>query len=511
LVVRRRRLVWALVSVGTLAAGLVAAFLLARPAVPTIELAPLVSDGMVLQRDTVVTLTGRARPSWPVVVSGSWGHAATTRADAQGAWRARLRTTGAGGPYRMIVWSGDTRVVGDVWIGETWLCSGQSNMAITFRTAHPAETADVPPLPPIQLFNVGLAIADSPQKTCAGKWTPAKPDTVAGFSAACWHFGRALHDALGVPVGLVAAAASGIDIEGWTSERGLLEVPEMAAEVETRRRLQTGVTVAGGWRPGLFFNAMIAPLAPYTLRGVVWYQGEANISRAAQYARLFPAMIRDWRTWFEQDLPFGFVQLPAFSGYPWKGALAELRDAQRRTLAVPNTHMIVTLDIANPRDIHSVDKAVVGRRLADWALASLYGRTDRPASGPLFRSVQFGPAGARVFFDHADGGLVAATSPLTGFELAGEDRKFHPAWSVVENGKAVLVRSAQVPHPVAVRYAWSDAPNSSLKNQAGLPASPFRSDNWPGVTDQATWQSSLQAHSATADPDATADPRAPAP
>jgi sialate O-acetylesterase len=497
--VRRVGLLGALFLVGGL--GLTAALWVARPAEPTIALAPLISDGMVLQRDTTVTITGHARPGWPVVVSGSWGDATAIRADEHGAWRARLRTRSAGGPYRLIVWSGDTRVVGDVWVGETWLCSGQSNMAITFATAHPGEAPDLPSSTPIQLFTVGLAIADAPQETCQGRWVPATAESVGRFSAACWHFGRTLQSTLDVPIGLVAAAASGTDIEGWTSERGLLAVPEMAAEVEARRRTQTGVTVAGGWRPGLFFNAMIAPLAPYTLRGVVWYQGESNVARAAQYARLFPAMIRDWRAWFERDLPFGFVQLPGFRGWPWQGAGAELRDAQRRTLALPDTHMVVTLDIANDRDIHSTDKAILGRRLADWALARFYGHPERPVSGPLFRTIQWQPGGARLLFDFAEGGLVAATNPLTGFELAGEDRTFHPAWSVIA-GEAVLVRSPQVPKPVAVRYGWSDAPTASLRNKAGLPASPFRTDDWAGVTDQATWRSTLGAHSATPDPNA---------
>jgi len=441
--------------------------LVAQRARGTIELAPLVSDGMVLQRDSRVTIAGRARAGWPVVVSGTWGDATVTRADEHGRWRARLRTRGAGGPYHLLVWAGDSKAVNDVWIGETWLCSGQSNMAFTLRETEPGEPIDLPRTP-IRLFNVGLSIADTPQETCTGKWVAASADTAADFSAACWYFGRALQVALDVPIGLVAAAASGTDIEGWTSERGLLEVPEMAAEIEVRRRTQTGVTVAGGWRPGLFFNAMIAPLAPYTFGGVAWYQGEANIPRAAQYARLFPAMIRDWRAWFERELPFAFVQLPGFTKYRPHGAIAELREAQRGALALPHTGMVVSIDLGDNKDIHSPSKAIIGLRLAGWALSELYGRTDRPASGPIYRAMQIKPWGIQILFDHTDGGLEAASQPLVGFEMAGADRKFYAAWAVI-SGHMVIVRSPRVPAPVAVRYAWDEAPTASLRNRAGLP------------------------------------------
>jgi sialate O-acetylesterase len=447
-----------------------------------IELAPLVQDGMVLQRDSRVTITGHARPSWPVVVSGTWGDVATTRSDAAGAWRAQLRTPDAGGPYRVVVWAGDTKVVHDVWIGETWLCSGQSNMAMSVREATPTEAVP-PPGAPIHLFAVGLAIASEPQTGCAGQWLPATPERIGDFSALCWHFGRELHDALGVPIGLISAAASGVDIEGWTSDAALRSIPEMESRIEERNRTQTGVSIEGGWRPGLFFNAMIAPLAPYGMRGVVWYQGEANVPRAAQYAQIFPVMIADWRKWFGQDLAFGFVQLPGYERERPLGAIAELRDAQRKTLAVPGTGMVVSIDTSDATNIHGSDKHVVGRRLATWALGTLYGRTDVEPSGPLYRGMQVLPTGIELSFDFTDGGLVG-TTPLTGFEIAGEDRVFRAAFATIE-GDVVLVRSPQVPRPVAVRYGWENAPAASLRNRAGLPAAPFRTDDWPGITDGA--------------------------
>jgi sialate O-acetylesterase len=227
---------------------------------------------------------------------------------------------------------------------------------------------------------------------------------------------------------------------------------------------------------------MIAPLAPYTMRGVVWYQGEANVPRPAQYAKIFPVMIADWRKWFGQDLAFGFVQLPGYARMPWPGAIAELRDAQRKALAVPGTGMVVSIDTSDGKDIHGTDKRVLGERLANWALATIHGRTDVQASGPLYRGMQIKPWGIEVTFDHTGGGLVATTKPLTGFEIAGEDRVFRPALAAI-NGDTVIVRSVEVPKPVAVRYAWVNAPAASLRSRAGLPAAPFRTDDWPDVTD----------------------------
>jgi sialate O-acetylesterase len=443
-----------------------------------LELMALASDGMVLQRDTTVSITGRARPGWPVVLVGTWGGVTVTRADNVGAWQASLHTRGAGGPYRMLVWAGGVRVVHDVWLGETWLCSGQSNMAIPIAEDDPRVTLDVPASPPIQLFTVPLAAADTPQAGCPGSWITARHETARDFSAVCWHFGRALQAALGVPIGLVTAAASGVDIVGWTSQRTLASFPDDLLAYQNASVEPEPVSAILTPRPSLFFNGMIAPLAPYTFRGVAWYQGEADVGHAERYARLFPAMIGDWREWFGRRLPFGFVQLPGFAGYRPHGAISELREVQRRTLAVPDTDMIVSIDLGDGHDIHGASKPAIGLRLASWALGRLYGRTDIPDSGPLFRAMNIKSGGLEVEFDHAEGGLVATTNPVVGFELAGEDHAFHHAWAVVSRDR-VVVRSPRVPNPIAVRYAWDDIPVSAITNLAGLPASPFRSDDTP--------------------------------
>jgi sialate O-acetylesterase len=603
--------------VAVVALGLVG-WALARHAAGSLVLAPLVADGMVLQRDTSATVAGRTLPGWPVLVVGTWGTVDVVRAAADGTFRATLRSRGPGGPHRLLVWAGATAVVRNVFVGEVWLCSGQSNMEQTVEQAAPSVTPDVPSDPPIRLFTVGLAIADTPQASCRGRWQPASVETVRAFSAVCWHFGRALHDALGMPIGLVAASAGGTEIELWTSERGLRTVPEIAAELdragaahtvaaaapsidatpsapppEPGETTSTGPTQAPSTTPStapppepgvtpstapppepgvttstasppapaeatpptpaaadapppapssppsesvvapeplpaaspaaraetpdtpalpsnvpadarrrfgpppkqwhaLLWNAMIAPLVPYTFAGVVWYQGEANVARAAQYARVFPAMIRDWRAAFDRDLPFGFVQLPVYGGYRPRGLMPELRDAQRRALATPNTGMVVAIDLGDPKDVHAADKAVVGARLAAWALRSVYGRGDVADAGPLYRAMRVEGPRVRVFFDHATGGLVAPPIPIGAFELAADDRQWKPALAEIQ-GDTVVVRSPWVERPVAVRFAWADVPVLTIRNRAGLPASPFRSDDWPGITDGSTWRATRPA------------------
>jgi sialate O-acetylesterase len=418
----------------TLVALVILAWGLARHLAGSLVPAPLVADGMVLQRDTTATIAGRALPGWPVLVIATWGAGGVARAGADGAFRVTLRTRGPGGPHRLLIWAGAAAMVRDVFVGETWLCSGQSNMEQTVEQFDPTATPDVPSGPPIRLFTVGLAIAETPQATCRGRWQDASTETVRGFSAVCWHFGRTLQHALDVPIGLVAASAGGTEIEMWTSERGLHTVPEIAAELDRAAAERAAATEA---RPpaettppradatpsapppssaeqpaaapspspaapvastdpapppapadardpyvppearqrfgpppkqwhALLFNAMIAPLAPYPFRGVVWYQGEANVARAAQYARVFPAMIRDWRIAFDRDLPFGFVQLPVFGGYRPRGLMPELRDAQRRALATPGTGMVVAIDLGTPTDVHAPTRRS-SARLAAWA------------------------------------------------------------------------------------------------------------------------------------------------
>ncbi|MBN2180890.1 MAG: hypothetical protein JW715_03165 [Sedimentisphaerales bacterium] len=236
--------------------------------------------------------------------------------------------------------------------------------------------------------------------------------------------------------------------------------------------------------PARLYNAMLAPLVPYGIKGAIWYQGESNADRAYQYRKLFAAMIRDWRrAWNIGDFPFYFVQLANYmqrKAEPENSAWAELREAQQMTLSLPHTGMAVIIDVGNPNDIHPRDKQTVGKRLALIAQAKDYGRNVE-YSGPVYSSMAVEDGRIRLNFEHADSGLVAKDGPLTGFAIAGADRKFHWADASIE-GKTIVVKSDKVAVPVAVRYAWADNPACNLYNGAGLPASPFRTDNWPGIT-----------------------------
>ncbi len=450
------------------------------------------------------------------------GRQAQTTADENGKWAVSLKPLEYGGPFTLRVTGHNSIVVRDVLVGEVWVCSGQSNMQMAVASVNNAkkEIAEAD-YPSIRLFTVPRRVAARPLSDTTGNWTACSPETVPGFSAVGYFFGRELHKALGVPVGLIHTSWGGTPAEAWTSRPALEAVGELKqlvddldkriisypkaladyhkAHAEWEKAAQKakaeGAKVppepkapqdpnASPWRPAGLFNGMISPLIPFAIRGAIWYQGESNASRAWQYRTLFPTMIRDWRKhWGQGDFPFLFVQLANFKArksQPAESAWAELREAQLMTLALPNTGMAVIIDIGEANNIHPKNKQDVGKRLAAWALGTTYGK-DVVISGPIYDSMTIEGNRIRMRFKHVDGGLVAKGGRLKGFAIAGEDRKFYWAHAKID-GDTVVVRSFRVPKPVAVRYAWADNPECNLYNAAGLPASPFRTDEWPGVT-----------------------------
>jgi sialate O-acetylesterase len=400
--------------------------------------------------------------------------------------------------------------------------------------------------PKIRLFKVANATAEEPQTDVKGEWVECTPETVGGFSAAGYFFGRDLFKALGVPVGLIHTNWGGTPAEAWTSREGLegnpalkaiyqrykqnlANYPKQKEEWDKTRdaRMATWKEAAAKAKaekkpaprapqapadpakspnsPSTLYNGMIAPLVPFGIRGAIWYQGESNAGRAYEYRTLFPAMIADWRKhWAEGDFPFIFVQLANFMArkeQPADSAWAELREAQAMTLALPKTGMAVIIDIGEAANIHPKNKQDVGGRLALAAETVAYGKTI-VCSGPIYKSMSIEGDKIRLRFDHVGGGLVAKGDDavivkgpggepelqakegarLTGFAIAGADKKF--VWADAKiDGDSVLVWAKDVPTPVAVRYAWADNPQCNLYNKAGLPASPFRTDQWPGITE----------------------------
>jgi sialate O-acetylesterase len=477
-----------------------------------VTLPALLTDNLVLQQKTTVALWGWAAPGEAITITASWQKAsARTTADAQGNWLVRVPTGKAGGPYAITIAGRNSITINHVLLGEVWLCSGQSNMKFSIDKG-PAKwmtgvknAAEVIPqanFPTIRMFTVAERVADAPQRDVAGNWVVCSPETIGKFSAVAYFFGLEIHQKLGVPVGLIHSSWGGTPAESWTRrealesspvlrpiltryEAGLTQRPayetalaawkqEKAANPQSKTpKPAEPLSATSNKSPAKLYNGMIRGLEPYTLRGVIWYQGESNAERAYQYRTLFPAMIANWRAdWQHPDLPFYFVQIA-----PHKSQNAEIREAQLLTWqAVPHTGMVVTTDVGDSLDIHPRDKQTVGHRLALWALAKTYGEKALPYSGPRYKSMHVANGQVRLTFDYADG-LSAKDGALREFTIAGPDSVFRPAQARIE-GHSVVVSSPQVAHPVAVRFGWSKSPMPNLFNGAGLPASPFRTDKW---------------------------------
>ena len=480
------------------AAGLVA---IARAEV---KLPHLLSAHMVVQRGMPVHIWGTADADEPVTVSFR-GEQSSAKSDEAGHWSVYLAPGEAGGPFDLVVAGKNQITLSDVLVGDVWVASGQSNMEMPLSRTENAEVEIAAGTHPrMRLLIVDRKVSDYPLTDITAKpWTPCDPHSVQGFSAVAYFFARNLEEKLGVPIGLIESNWGGTPAEAWTSLPALSAdaalMPVYSAWAQMMQN-QSAVLAAheaqianwesagkhgdkpwapneqNSWEPGGLYNAMIAPLTPFAIRGAIWYQGESNASpeRASLYGRLFQTMIRDWRhAWGEGDFPFLFVQLANYTA-GGDGSWPLVREAQRQTLGLANTGMAVTIDIGNAKDIHPKDKKDVGVRLALAARAIAFGEKVEYA-GPMYRQMTSADGGAlRVWFDHAEG-LKSKGASITGFEIAGVDRKFKAAEARIEGGGSVVVSSGAVPMPHYVRYGWADNPACNLVNGAELPASPFSS------------------------------------
>jgi sialate O-acetylesterase len=436
-----------------------------------------------------------------------------TTADDFGFWSVYLPPSEAGGPFELTIKGNNTITLRDVMVGEVWLDSGQSNMEWPLRNARDGATEVASANKPnIRFFKVTRKTSPFPATDAAAiSWQSCTPEVAGQYSAIAYFFARDLEQKLQIPIGVIDSYWGGTLIEAWMSLRSLSSSGDFmpafalwgrtienydALQARREKRIadwkdSVAKAKAEGrpapalpWEqnqdncdmPAGLYNAMIAPLTPYPIGGVIWYQGESNASpeRAGTYAAMFATMIRDWRkAWGIGDFPFLFVQLANYRSGP-NSRWPELREAQMQTLAVTNTGMAVTIDIGEADNIHPRNKQEVGRRLALAARALAYGEK-LEYSGPLFRTAVPEPGAVRVTFDHAGSGLTSKDgAPLKGFLVAGSDRRFVPAEARID-GNSVVVTSASIERPLFVRYGWEDAPECNLYNAEGLPASPFRS------------------------------------
>jgi len=451
-----------------------------------VKLPALVSSNMVLQRNTTVVLWGWADAEERISIDASWLKAPMDlKADNEGNWRVEVKTTNSKQPQSIKIKSETSNVVlENILFGEVWLCSGQSNMEQpvkgfygqpTFGSVISIANSNNPNL---RLFSVDKVASMTPLKNVENysAWQPASPESVAGFSAIAYFYGQQLQEILDVPVGMIHTSWGGSLIEAWMSREILSSIKEVdLTDVDLNR---------GNRFPTVLFNAMINPLIPYTIKGVLWYQGESNRNEPETYKKLFPAMVKDWRTrWGIGDFPFYYVQIAPFSygnnnAFQTADNSAFMREAQLESLdLIPNSGIAITMDVGDKSSIHPPKKKEVADRLLFNALNQTYGYETVDYAAPIFDSQEVKDNGILLKFKNAETGLYSFDE-LEGFEIAGEDKVFYPTNAKIVNGKDVFVINGQVANPVAVRYAWRNWVMGSLYDAYLLPASSFRTDQW---------------------------------
>ncbi len=465
----------------------VLAIIACNPVVAKVTLPAIISDNMVLQQDARVNIWGKAEPGETITIKPSWAtKAMTTIASGDGKWTVKLKTPRATMKKHSITVSGENTItVSNILIGEVWLCGGQSNMLfpvgkqedVKWQTGMEEAEKELQDAnyPEIRFFTVPYCLApDGERDDCEGKWLVCTAESTYNFSAVGFVFGRRLFNELHTPVGLILSAKGDTHVESWTKMDVMKNNPlytdvfdEFGVENVKQNKLYKV--------PSTLWNGMIKPILGYTVKGTIWYQGEANAMRHAQYQQVFTNMINSWRKeWEQPDMPFYFVQIAPFKDQP-----AGIREAQLQTWqgGLKNLGMVVTTDVGDSLDIHPRNKRVPGERLALWALAKQYGK-NIAYSGPLFKSMKLSGNKLILSFDYADNGLMTPNNELVkGFYIAGADQQFYPSKAII-NGSCIEVFSSQVQEPVAVRYAFANFFRANLYNKEGLPATPFRSDSW---------------------------------
>lgn len=476
-----------------------------------IKLPALVSDNMVLQQDAKVNLWGWASPNEKINIQLGWQNSSIeTVANATGDWKVAVNTPkGSEKAYSIIINASNKIVLNNILIGEVWICSGQSNMYFpigkeegTWKTGVKNYEEEIVKAnyPNIRLFTVLTNASPKPLDDVTGRWAACSPESIKTFSAVAYFYGRELYQKLKIPIGLISTSWGGTKAEAWTSQDVLEGNPDFLTILEEdaknekayqekleayylnlkNEQLANNALKTELKKPKketnktsyVLYNAMLHPLINYTMKGVIWYQGESNSGKAKLYQTLFPAMVKNWREdWKQGDFPFYYVQIT-----PHKGQTPEIREAQLLSLKViPNSGMAVTTDVGDTNNIHPIEKQTVGHRLALIALAKTYNENKLVYSGPIYNHMKIKKDKIQLFFDYADSGFKKTTGDLKEFEIAGDDKVYYPAVAKID-GKTIAVFSEKVKNPVSVRFAWKAVPDPNLFNGENLPASPFRTD-----------------------------------
>lgn len=443
-----------------------------------LRLPGLFDNHMVIQQNATVPIWGWAQPVQDVKINVSWDTLTVRTKSANTTfWKASIKTPPAGGPHSITIRAGnDVVTLTDVLSGEVWLCSGQSNMEWSMAAAGDGKTVmgqvnD----PTIRLFQIPKSASTTRQVRGEGVWKICNAESVAGFSAVGYFFGKKLNTDLNVPIGIINASWGGTPAETWVARENIDDNESLKEAADKQIDDKPWCPSV----PGVVFNSMINPLIPFRVAGVLWYQGESNTAAPYTYRELMNTLVMDWRKQFQYDFPFYYVQIAPYAGYGdiEKGAL--IREQEVKMLDIPGTGMVVIHDLVdNVNDIHPQFKKPVGERLANLALADTYKKSGVSYQSPLYAFMKIEKNRVRLSFNHAKDGLISKGGPPTEFTIAGDDHVFHPAIAKID-GSTIVVSSREVKRPVAVRFGWKNGSIPNLFGKNGLPVSSFRTDDWP--------------------------------
>ncbi|MDR2382858.1 MAG: sialate O-acetylesterase [Prevotellaceae bacterium] len=452
----------------------------------------ILGDNMILQQQSQVKIWGKAKEKTNVTVKTSWNdNVYNVTSNNKGDFVAEIATPAANNtPYKISITDGEEIILKNILIGEVWFCSGQSNMEMPVKGfgGQPVKgsfdvIAKASAVTPIRMFTTDSEdgkwvrqFSKQPQTDCKGRWLENTPENVANISAVGYYFARYIQSALNVPVGIIVSSWGGSKVEAWMSKETFEAFPEIDLsflnnQEEVKNPTQT---------PVVLYNAKIAPLTNFAIRGFLWYQGESNRGNIDRYARLMSAFVKDLRAkWNIGDFPFYFVQIAPFN---YDGveriSAAQLREVQEQNMRdIPNSGMVTTMDIGDPLFIHPADKETVGNRLAYWALAETYKKLNFGYAPPTYKAMEIKDSSIIVSFNNAEQGICPTRIEIRGFEIAGDDRVFVPATAIEKSGK-IVVSSEKIRKPVAVRYLYKNFAEATVFNVFGIPASPFRTDKW---------------------------------